>query len=188
MQNRKLISCDCVYSTKYLGLWNLCYTSGKTNHNWTFASRKKEPNQIKRTADAVIVVVLHQAGLCVTKEFRPPLWDYEYGFPAGLLNDGEQPEVAAARELKEETGLSLTEIKLVTPPLFSSAGLSDEAVSLVYGIAEGNVCRDFLEDTEDIETFFMTRQQVDELCNSSKKISAKAWPILYNYAKTGALW
>ena len=40
--------------------------------------------------------------ILVCKEFRYPLNDFCYEFPAGLIDEGETPEEAAIRELKEE--------------------------------------------------------------------------------------
>jgi ADP-ribose pyrophosphatase YjhB (NUDIX family) len=37
-----------------------------------------------------------------------------WGIPGGFLNVGEQPEEAIRRELREETGLELDEVKLVS--------------------------------------------------------------------------
>jgi ADP-ribose pyrophosphatase len=37
-------------------------------------------------------------------QYRPPVDAYCVEFPAGLIDEGESPEQAAVRELREETG------------------------------------------------------------------------------------
>lgn len=61
--------------------------------------------------DAVqMIVVLHRTGggpeLLLEKQFRAPAEKVVIEFPAGLVDEGETPEQAALRELKEETGYS----------------------------------------------------------------------------------
>jgi ADP-ribose pyrophosphatase len=188
--DRKIIRCDCASNSRYIGLWNLEYEEGDKARKWTFASRKPTPEFIESPkADAVVVVVTCDKRLVVTREFRAPLWGYEYGFPAGLLNTDEDPVTAARRELKEETGLYLTNVDLISPPLYSSAGLSDEAVCMVFGRADGVVSSDYLEETEDITTLLLSAEEAWSLCvRKDIKISAKAWPILFQYGRTGEAW
>jgi 8-oxo-dGTP diphosphatase len=39
--------------------------------------------------------------------------DLSWGIPGGFINTGEQPETAVRREIREETGLELKNIKLI---------------------------------------------------------------------------
>jgi ADP-ribose pyrophosphatase len=55
--------------------------------------------------DFVIVVAEHNGHVAVVRQYRPATNRYYYSLPAGYLNTGESPEVAAKRELLEETGL-----------------------------------------------------------------------------------
>ena len=77
--------------------------------------------------------------LLLIREFRLELDREIYGLPAGLIDPGETPESAARRELKEETGLDLLEIRHVMPPAYSAVGLSNEQCICVFGIAGGKI-------------------------------------------------
>lgn len=164
---------------------------GKPERSWVMCSRKDKPIEDAAKADAVVIVptIETQKGtrLVVTKEFRVPIWDYEYGFPAGLIDDGENVEQTVARELKEETGLELVRIKHVSPPVYSSAGLTDESCNMVLVEAKGEVSDKWLDHTEDIEVLFLDVEGVRDLLASNKKIAAKAWGLLYHYAQTGRI-
>ncbi len=125
-------------------------------------------------------------GIVVIKEKRIPLNDFEYGFPAGLVNEGESPIEAAKRELTEETGLKVRRVIKHSPYIYSSAGMTDESVSMVYVECEGDVSSEFLESSEDIEAFVMSQRDVINLLEDpNKKFGAKAWIVLDYFARNG---
>jgi 8-oxo-dGTP pyrophosphatase MutT (NUDIX family) len=51
------------------------------------------------------------------KQFRPPVGKVCIEVPAGLIDEGETPEEAAVRELKEETGY-VGEVSVSSPLMF----------------------------------------------------------------------
>ncbi len=164
---------------------------GQAERPWVMCSRKEKPIEDAAKADAVVIVATIETAegkrLVVTKEFRVPLWDYEYGFPAGLIDGSESLEETVARELKEETGLELEKIKHISSPVFSSAGLTDESCHMVLVEAKGQVSDKWLDHTEDIEVLFLDVEGIRALLASNKKIAAKAWGLLYHYAQTGRI-
>ena len=131
---------------------------------------------------AVMIVPFCGEKLVVTREFRVPIGDYEYSFPAGLIDDGEDVVTAAKRELREETGLEIRKILTVSPSVYNSPGLTDEAVTLVYAEVGGEISRDGLEPDEDIETLVLSRDEVAALMADEKNlVGAKAWMEFYHF-------
>ena len=158
--------------------------------SWLMVSRKNDPIADAKPGAVVIIATINSGSgkrLVVTKEFRVPIWDYEYGFPAGLIDDGEDINETVRRELKEETGLDLLKINHISMPVYSSAGLTDESCLMVMAEAKGEVSDRWLEDGEDIETLLLDVDGIKELLSSGKKIAAKAWGTLYHYAETGRI-
>ena len=67
----------------------------------------KEAYYVLERPDAAIIFPLTKEGeVVLVRQYRPPLDSMELGLPAGLVEDGEDPEAAARRELLEETGYS----------------------------------------------------------------------------------
>ncbi len=67
----------------------------------------KEAYYVLERPDAAIIFPLTREGeVVLVRQYRPPLERMELGLPAGLVEEGEKPEVAARRELLEETGYS----------------------------------------------------------------------------------
>ena len=65
----------------------------------------KDPYYVIQRPDAAIVFPLTGEGeVVLVRQYRPAIERVELGLPAGLVEDGEEPEKAARRELSEETG------------------------------------------------------------------------------------
>jgi ADP-ribose pyrophosphatase len=75
---------------KWLNLYAATFEHHGHSGRWLFASRKPQPNR-DRGGDAVIVVPILRADnepprLVMVREFRVPVGDYVFAFPAGLLD------------------------------------------------------------------------------------------------------
>jgi len=179
---------DCQWANLYQVRF---HRKSQTQRSWIMCSRKDKPIANATQADAVVIVPTIDTDqgrkLVVTKEFRIPIWDYEYGFPAGLIDPGEDVEATIARELKEETGLDLLKIRHISTPVFSSAGLTDESCNMALVEAQGTVSTQWQEQSEDIEVLLMDVNDIRDLLASGKKVAAKAWGLLYHYVQTGKI-
>jgi len=160
---------------------------------WQGASRAKQPKCVTgryETPDAVVIVPFHisEHKVVITREYRVALADMQYGFPAGLVDEGETIEQAARRELKEETGLELTRFISSSPPIYSSAGMTDESVAMVHVECDGAPTAAFNEASESIEVEFVSAARAARLCsNPALKFDAKAWLVLSRFAASGTL-
>ena len=65
----------------------------------------KDPYYVIERPDAAIVFPLTEEDeVVLVRQYRPAIEGIELGLPAGLVDEGEEPEKAARRELLEETG------------------------------------------------------------------------------------
>ncbi len=64
--------------------------------------------------DAVIVMpLLEKNTVLLERQYRPALGKYIYELPAGHINSGETARLAAVREMREETGFTPKNLKLM---------------------------------------------------------------------------
>lgn len=139
----------------------------------------------------------HPEGICIyglygekhdkivlVREFRFPLNDYVYALPAGLVERGEDPEICGIREFEEETGLTLAPFhgtaEEYKAPFYSSCGLTDESITMVYGFAEGTPNQRMMEDTEDITTILADREEVKRILRE-EKVDMKFALLMMNF-------
>ena len=179
---------------KWLNLFAATFEHHGHTGRWLFASRRAEPQKGPGAGDAVVIVpVLRNPGepprLVMVKEFRAPVGARVWGLPAGLLEQGEPVEETVRREVREETGMEVVKFKRLTQPLYSSAGMSDEAAALAFvDVRSTPESLPKLEASEDIEVVLLDYAGVCRLCDDAgARIDAKAWSALYLYQQLGQL-
>ncbi|KAL3665873.1 hypothetical protein V7S43_009297 [Phytophthora oleae] len=84
----------------------------------------------QEVCDAVVVFpFLTKQGaptqVVLIRQFRPPVGQWVLELPAGLIDLKEAPEVAAMRELKEETGYVGSRVLHMGPPMVNDQGVTN---------------------------------------------------------------
>lgn len=178
--NWKLNDVKKLTNNKWLNLYEANYINNKKDISWAFASRRNiEQLKCKKVNDFVDSIAViprfvkdNEEYLIMCKEFRLPINDYVYSFPAGLVEKDEDLETTAKREVMEEIGAKITNIQRLTDLCYNSEGMTDENV--VIFLADVNKIYDQnLQDSEDIERVIV---KVSDLKNfmQNKIFSAKA--------------
>lgn len=107
-------------------VWQGRFITAKTKGKWEYVSRA-------RGIKAAVILAVDQGHVLLVEQFRVPLGANCLELPAGLIGDeteGEAVELAAARELEEETGYRPSRID-VLGEFFSSPGMVSESFYFV---------------------------------------------------------
>lgn len=183
----KILDTKPVYKSRWLNVFERTVEFNGKKSKWTLCSRQDNPETVEtKKPDAVVIVATIGDKLVLTSEYRVAIGGRELGFPAGLIEEGQTPEQAAVREMKEETGLEFT-VKQVSPNLYSSAGMTNESVCYVIGTAKGEVSSEYLEPNEDIQVILASKEDLDRIMieRPTPNFSARAWPFLLHFGVFG---
>lgn len=159
---------------KFISVYLADYTSEKgRNKKYEIVSRRPdltEDDFAKLRADAVTIICFNEdkSKMLLQKEFRMTINKTVWDIPSGLIDAGETPEIAATRELKEETGLDLVRVEKVLPPCYTSIGMTNESIVPVYVIASGEITGSN-SDMEEIEARWFTKEEARQLFLDSQK-------------------
>ncbi len=99
---------------------------GKVIRVSRLAGRWEVVEHVPAVAVLVLREVAGQLEVLLVSQDRPAIGQKTWELPAGLVDAGETPETAAARELAEEVGLGGT--LMLVAGVFSSPGFTDEKV------------------------------------------------------------
>ena len=138
-------------------------------------------------ADAVCIVArTPDDTLLMIREFRYPLNSWCIAFPAGLVDAGESLFTCVDRELREETGYGVvegTDVRPLPQAGYSSTGMSDETVQVVFVEAE-KVADAHPEPNELIEVFELPIADVRTFLDENQlPIGTRAQLILESFAQ-----
>lgn len=146
--------------------------------------------QIVRHPGGAGVLPVHDDGsISLIRQARPAVEAMVLEIPAGRLDCGELPELCAARELCEETGITAdTIISLGT--VFSSPGVFDEVIHLfaATGISQGTAHPEAYEEIEVVRLPLEDALQMacDGRISDAKTIAALLrWDLLQRRENAG---
>ncbi|RAP76901.1 ADP-ribose pyrophosphatase [Paenibacillus montanisoli] len=149
---------------------------------------KTATREIVRHPGAAAVLALIEDKMLVVEQYRKPMEKFQVEIPAGKLDAGEDPMVAAARELEEETGYRAGKLRPLSA-FYTSPGFADE--KLYIYIAEDLVKGESSPDEDEylaVEaiTFDQAQQYMKEERISDAKtiLAVYAWHI---YRLTGEI-
>lgn len=181
-----------LFDSKFIKVFDLQYEEGKHYYDATrrsldrIAAVKSDEEFRTMLPDAVTCVVIlsineEEPKLLLSKEYRYPTGQFLLSPPAGLLDpedaDTENPILTAAkREIKEETGLTITEkdsLFVINPLLFSSPGMTDESNALACAVVrledKSILSQDGAVGSECFDGFeLLSRQEAMEILKSGK--------------------
>jgi len=159
------------------------------------SSRAKSVDQLKAVnhqnkPDGVILYGVYGESkdkVVLIRQFRYPLGDYVYEFPAGLVEEGEDMLEAGIREMFEETGLTFTprEGGSYSRPFFTTIGMTDESCGTVFGYCSGEPTSCHQEASEEIQVVIADRNECRRILKEENVAIMCAYMLMHFIASKG---
>ena len=159
--------------------------------SYYFASRNDAQHIKIRTksvrAEGIVIYAVTeeaQPRLVLIRQYRYPVDAFMYELPAGLIDGDETHGMAAAREMKEETGLDFIEYtggrECYRRPYFMGPGFTDETSATVFGTVSGTVSDAFAEDTEEIQVILADKEKVRHIL-ANERVSIRGAYLMMHF-------
>lgn len=127
-----------------------------------------------------VIAITTEGKFILERQYRHGIQEYVYELPAGVVDKGEEPLAAAQRELQEETGYTSGEWSpfLVTAP--NTSAMTNYCYTfLAVGVEKGSETA--LEESEDIETLLVTRQELLQIIENGGMVEADMVAAVWRY-------
>ena len=134
-------------------------------------------------------IIEHSGGSCVlyvedgkillVRQYRYAYGESLYEIPAGKLEKGEDPILAAARELEEEAGVKAKELKLLYM-IYPTPGYTNEKI-YIYRAYGGEKVSAHLDEDEFLEAEYIPVETVKEMLKNGEIRDAKTIIALQAY-------
>ena len=131
-----------------------------------------------RHSGGAAVLLVDGGKVLLVKQFRYLYGKEIYEIPAGKLNEGEDPEIAAARELEEETGYKASLLHAFD--LFPSPGYTDEIIH-VYFAEKFEKTQSHPDEGEYLNCEFKPVGEVLKMIESGEICDAKTVAAVYRF-------
>lgn len=173
---------------KYLNSYRIHYnTKNNQEKVWELVSRgdekrlEKEIFENQSYTDGAMVFATNEekTHVVILREFRVSAGQYVYMLPAGLIDHDEVIEEAAIREFKEETGLVLYP-EYVEKERYTSVGIINEKVNVVYGTFTGEPTKAFQEESEDADILIIDKLEADRILKE-EEVSIRSAMLLQQF-------
>lgn len=159
------------------------------------ATRAKKPEDMKifntnKGADCVVIYSVYgekKDKIVLVRQYRYPIADYIYEFPAGIIENSENVKDAATREIFEETGLNFIPVDggSFENPFFTSVGMTDESIAMAFGYCNGEPTNANQESSEDIEVVIADREECKRILREENVAVTCAYMMMHFIASTG---
>ncbi|MBM7610673.1 ADP-ribose pyrophosphatase [Lysinibacillus composti] len=141
---------------------------------------------INHPGAVAVIAITNEGKLVLVEQYRKALERSIIEIPAGKLERGEEPELAAKRELEEETGYGCHEISYLQS-FATSPGFADEVIHLyvaknLYEIEE----KAELDEDEFVSLMEVSIEEAEEMVEDQKIYDAKtAFAVLWMKLNSG---
>lgn len=182
----QFIKLEKVKDGRYLKNYELIYKNkaGKEKR-YEIVSRKElsDVSDIGKQPSGVSIIAMKDDKMLLLHEFRMGINKSIYNLCAGMMEEEETIEECIARELYEETGLSVKKYRDILPPSYAAVAISDTKTYIAIVEAEGEL-EDHTSDNEQIEACFYSKEEVKNLLKA-EEFSSRAQMAAYFFAYYG---
>jgi len=111
-----------------------------------------EREVVEHRGAVAIVALVRPDAVVMVSQYRHAVAEWLLEIPAGTIEEGEDPEWCAARELEEETGYAAERLRRLFA-MYTSPGFCNEVLHIYVaeGLHDGTVNRDPDEEIEVVE-------------------------------------